>query len=236
MESTATLVMMRHGESAWNKLNLFTGWVDVPLSPQGIKEALEGGRRLGDVAFDVVYTSALVRAQMTALLALSEHPSGKVPVVQHPGQGNLESWGEIHSEETRDHVLPLFAAWELNERMYGELQGCNKAEIMEKFGPEQFKLWRRSYDIPPPQGESLELTAARTLPYFEKKILPHLQRGENVFICAHGNSLRSIIMALDNLSKEQVVQLEIPLGQPIFYRYLEGRLTRHDSDRMKDEG
>ncbi|QLH36983.1 MAG: 2,3-bisphosphoglycerate-dependent phosphoglycerate mutase [Parachlamydiaceae bacterium] len=215
------LIMMRHGQSRWNELNLFTGWVDVPLSLKGIEEALEGGEKIKDIPIDVIFTSSLMRAQQTAMLAMLQHSSRKTPVIQHPGQGKLEDWGLIYSEAALKETIPVYCAWEINERMYGELQGLNKAETMEKFGKEQVQIWRRSYDVAPPGGESLEMTAARSIPYFKDQILPALKNGLNVFISAHGNSLRSIIMFLDNLSKEEVVRLELATGEPILYDYID---------------
>ena len=220
------LIMMRHGQSLWNKLNLFTGWVDIPLSEQGIVEALNGGKLIKDIPLDIIITTTLVRAQMTAFLAMSQHLSGKVPVVLHPGGGKLEEWGKIHSPEAASQTIPVICCWELNERMYGELQGLNKAETAEKYGAHQVKLWRRSFDVRPPNGESLEMTAARSIPYFEEKIVPCLKEGKNVLVSAHGNSLRSIIMDLDKLDKEQVLSLEIPTGMPIIYDYQDGIFTR----------
>lgn len=217
-QSTVQLILMRHGESSWNGLNRFTGWVDVPLSQKGIDEAFEAGKQLASMKIDRIYTSTLMRAQMTALLAMTHHSSGKVPVIVHE-EGRLAAWGQIHSEEAKQQTIPLFCAWQLNERMYGDLQGLNKAATMEKYGKEQVQLWRRSYDIPPPNGESLEMTAARALPYFHSVIVPQLEQGLHLLICAHGNSLRAIIMELDQLSAEQVVRLELPTGAPLIYTY-----------------
>ena len=222
----AKLILMRHGQSKWNELNLFTGWVDVPLSEKGIQEALDGGERIKDIPIDVIVTTTLVRAQMTAFLALSKHSSGKVPVVLHPGEGKLEDWSKIYGAEANKHTIPVIRCWELNERMYGELQGLNKAETAAKFGADQVQIWRRSFDVRPPNGESLEMTAARSIPYFENVIVPLLKQGKNVFVSAHGNSLRSIIMDLDGLDKEQVVKLEIPTGEPIIYDYTNGKFHR----------
>lgn len=222
----AKLIMMRHGESCWNKRNLFTGWVDVPLTPKGIEEALEGGRLIRDIPIDIIITTTLVRAQMTAFLAMSVHSSGKVPVVMHTGEGKLEKWGKIHSKETETQCIPVIYCWELNERMYGDLQGLNKAETGKQFGADQVKLWRRSYDVAPPHGESLEMTAARSIPYFTDTVVPYLAKGKNVFISAHGNSLRSICMHLDHLSHEEVLHLEIPTGAPIVYHYEKGKFTK----------
>lgn len=220
------LIMMRHGQSKWNEMNLFTGWVDIPLSEKGIQEALDGGKLIRDIPIDIIFTSSLVRAQMTAFLVLSEHHTTKVPVVLHEGEGQLEAWGKIYGEEARHHIIPVIRSWELNERMYGELQGLNKAETMEKFGAEQVKIWRRSYDTPPPKGESLAMTASRSIPYFQDKIVPYLKNGKNVFIAAHGNSLRSIIMHLDGLSKDEVINLELSTGTPILYSFSQDKFTR----------
>ncbi|MBA3602090.1 MAG: 2,3-bisphosphoglycerate-dependent phosphoglycerate mutase [Parachlamydiaceae bacterium] len=213
----AKLIMMRHGQSYWNLLNIFTGWVDIPLSPNGIQEALRGGELIKDLPIDVIFMSSLVRAQMTAQLAMTLHCSKKVPVVIHQGEGKLQEWSEIYSQEAQNSTIPTYVAWELNERMYGKLQGLNKQKTIEKYGAEQVKLWRRSYDIAPPEGESLKMTAERTIPYFKENILPRLKQGENVFICAHGNSLRAIVMFLENLSKEEVLELEIATGVPLIY-------------------
>ncbi len=217
------LIMMRHGQSQWNKLNLFTGWVDIPLSREGIEESLKGGELIAEIPIDIIFVSSLIRAQMTAMLAMSLHSSDKVPVLMHSGDGKLEDWSKIYRPETEKECIPVIAAWELNERMYGELQGLNKAETIEKFGADQVKIWRRSYDTAPPSGESLAMTAARTLPYFNDVIEPYLNEGKNVFISAHGNSLRSIIMQIEGLTKEEVVGLEIATGVPIIYEYSKGR-------------
>jgi len=220
------LILMRHGQSQWNLLNLFTGWVDIPLSSTGVQESLEGGRRIQNEPIDVIFTSTLIRAEMTAMLAMTVHSSGKVPVVLHPREGKLEEWGQIYSSAAAADTIPVIRAWELNERMYGELQGVNKRELAEKFGAEQVQIWRRSYDIPPPGGESLEMTAARSIPYFEEHIVPFLDRGKNVFVAAHGNSLRSIIMQLDGLNSEEVVKLELATGLPIIYHYESGNFSK----------
>jgi 2,3-bisphosphoglycerate-dependent phosphoglycerate mutase len=213
---------MRHGLSAWNEKNLFTGWVDIPLSLPGVEESMRGGQKIKDIPIDVIFTSTLVRAHMTLSLAMLSHSSGKAPLFLHPGQGRLETWGKIYNEQARESTVPVYCAWELNERMYGELQGLNKAETAKRFGAEQVQIWRRSFDIAPPGGESLAMTAKRAWPFFERHIRPHLQKGENVFVCAHGNSLRGIIMQLDGLDPEQIVNLELATGEPLIYE-------RHES-------
>ncbi len=218
----AKLILLRHGQSQWNKLNFFTGWVDIPLSVEGIQEAIEAGKKIAHIPIDVIYISSLMRAQMTAMIAMAYHQEKKVPVILHPGEGKLEEWAKIHNPKAAKTTIPVIRAWELNERMYGDLQGLNKQETREQYGDEQVHIWRRSYDVPPPNGECLADTAARSIPYFQEKIVPHLVSGQNVFISAHGNSLRSIIMHLDNLSKEEVLKLELATGVPVIYEYENG--------------
>ncbi|MGD9765836.1 MAG: 2,3-diphosphoglycerate-dependent phosphoglycerate mutase [Candidatus Binatia bacterium] len=186
----ALLALVRHGESQWNKENRFTGWVDVALTDTGRAEAVRAGERLRGTAFAIAYTSALQRAIETLDII-------------------LRTIGQT--------ALPIVSDRHLNERHYGDLQGLNKAETAEKFGAEQVHIWRRSYDVPPPGGESLKDTAARTLPYFEREIAPQIAQGKNVLVVAHGNSLRSIVMQLDCLTKDQVLKLNIPTGVPIVY-------------------
>jgi 2,3-bisphosphoglycerate-dependent phosphoglycerate mutase len=186
----ATLVLIRHGESQWNLENRFTGWVDVPLTDKGREEARRAGEKLRGIRFDKAYTSVLQRAIETLDIVLS--------II-----------GQQH--------IPVERDWALNERHYGDLQGLNKAETAEKYGKEQVHLWRRSYDIAPPSGESLKDTAARTLPYFESHIVPDVRAGRNVLVSAHGNSLRSIVMHLDKLTKEQVLELNLATGVPVVY-------------------
>jgi len=221
----AKLILARHGQSIWNQLNLFTGWVDVPLSAKGIEESLYLGTLIKDIPIDIIFTSTLTRAQMTAFLAMSLHHSGKVPVLIHSDGSKMQAWEKICSTSMTDKIIPTYSAWELNERMYGDLQGLNKGDTIEKYGLEQVQKWRRSYSIAPPNGESLEMTAERTIPYFQNEIVSQLQKGKNVFVSAHGNSLRSIIMILDKLSKEQVVHLELQTGDPIIYDF-DGEFTK----------
>ena len=224
----ALLILMRHGQSMWNAANQFTGWVDVPLTNKGINEAIEGGNEISSLPIDEIHTSTLIRAQMTAMIALAQHESGKTPIIQYPNtdehmgenESRMVDWAQ--SNDTGENTLPVFVSWQLNERMYGDLQGLNKQETREKFGNEQVHIWRRSYDVPPPNGESLELTAARTIPYLESTIKKSLKEGKNVFVAAHGNSLRSIVMSIENLSKEDVLNLEIPTGKPIVYKWDQG--------------
>ena len=187
-----TLVLLRHGESQWNLENRFTGWVDVPLSPKGEEEARHAGEKLKSYRFDRAFTSVLIRANETLRIV-------------------LETIGQT--------AIPIEKDQALNERMYGELQGLNKAETAQKYGDQQVKLWRRSYDIRPPGGESLKDTAERVLPYYERRIRPAILAGDNIIIAAHGNSLRALVMHLDRLSKEQVLELNIPTGVPLLYQF-----------------
>lgn len=221
----AKLVLVRHGQSLWNKKNVFTGWVDVPLSTVGIEEALKAGETLKDLEFDVVYTSVQVRALETAMIAMAKNKSEKTPVVVHP-DGKMHEWGVIYSEEMSKNVIPVYRDWHLNERYYGELQGMNKAETAKTYGDEQVHIWRRSYDVPPPNGECLQDTAERTIPFFKENILKQLKEGKNVLVSAHGNSLRSIVMFIEELSKEEVLKLEIPTGVPLLFSYENDKLTR----------
>jgi len=184
------LVLIRHGESQWNLENRFTGWVDIPLSPNGEKEARKAGEKLKGYKFDEAFTSVLIRAIRTY---------------------------EIVAETAGFNNLPLEKDKALNERMYGDLQGLNKDETRKKFGDEQVRLWRRSYDVAPPNGESLKETAARVMPYYHSRIEPDLKSGKNILIVAHGNSLRALIMFIENISKDDIVKLEIPTGIPIVY-------------------
>ncbi len=220
------LILLRHGESVWNKKNIFTGWIDIPLSQKGVDEAINAGKEIANIPINLIYTSTLIRGIMTAMLAMTVHSSGKVPVILHPGEGKLEEWGQCYEPKSEAELIPVIRAWQLNERMYGELQGRNKQEMREKYGDEQVKIWRRSFATPPPSGESLKMTAGRTIPYFESEIVPQLKKGHNILISAHGNSLRSIVMDLDNLSEEEVLNLEIPTGHPIVYTFQEGKFTR----------
>lgn len=216
------LILLRHGQSEWNQQKIFTGWVDIPLSIKGIDEAFEAGRKIASLPIDLIYCSTLLRSLMTAVLVMNVHHSKKVPRVLHSDGKGHEGWQKCHSFEVEEGLIPVICAWELNERMYGELQGMNKDEMRKKYGEKQVQIWRRSYDVPPPGGESLKMTGERTLPYFHKEILPQLQRGKNVLISAHGNSLRSILMDLERLNEQEIVALEVPTGKPILFEYKNG--------------
>ena len=214
---SATLILLRHGESEWNLANRFTGWIDVDLTPKGVEEAKRGGQQIKNEGFeiDICFTSVLKRAIRTLWIALDEMDQMWVPVIR---------------------------AWQLNERHYGGLQGLNKSETAKKFGEDQVKIWRRSYDIPPPpldaddathprferryaqldpvvlpSTESLKITLDRVMPYWANIIVPHLKRGETVLIAAHGNSLRALVKHLNKISDDAIVELNIPTGVPRAY-------------------
>lgn len=193
----AQLVIFRHGQSVWNLENKFTGWVDVELTEKGIEEAKNAGQKLKGFKFDLAYASSLQRAQKTLAIALEQSGQINVPVTYNEA---------------------------LNERMYGDLQGLNKADTALKYGEEQVKIWRRSYDIAPPNGESLKDTAARVIPYFESEIVPKLKAGKNIVIAAHGNSLRALIMYLEKMTPAQILEFEIGTAVPRLYE-LDGNLN-----------
>jgi 2,3-bisphosphoglycerate-dependent phosphoglycerate mutase len=186
----ATLVMFRHGQSTWNLENKFTGWVDVECTEKGLQEARVAGEKLKHIKFDFAYASDLRRAQDSLKVALEVINQQNVPTIYNKA---------------------------LNERMYGDLQGLDKTETAKKFGEEQVKIWRRSYDVAPPNGESLKDTAERVIPYFKTEIEPKLKEGKNIVIAAHGNSLRALIMYLENLTPQQILEFEIGTGVPRVY-------------------
>ncbi len=194
------LILIRHGQSQWNAENRFTGWVNVPLTEQGEQEADRAGQRLAaeGVHVDIAYTSELRRAIET-------------------GQRVLDGLGQSDLEQIR--------SWELNERFYGALTGRDKQQTREEFGEEQVHIWRRSYDIPPPAGESLADTARRTLPYFRDVIIPATREHETVLVAAHGNSLRAILKELEGLSDEEITEVNIPTGVPYVYDMADGEMT-----------
>ena len=189
----ASLVLVRHGQSQWNEKNIFTGWKNPDLTELGIKEAIKAGIALkkSGYKFDLMFTSVLLRAIRTGKLILEELGQKDLKVIENEA---------------------------LNERDYGDLSGLNKDEAREKWGSDQVHTWRRSFDTPPPQGESLKNTAERVLPYFSENILPLIRKNREIVVVAHGNSLRALVMHLDNLSPDEVVRLEIPTGMPICYQ------------------
>ena len=198
------LVLIRHGQSEWNEKNLFTGWKNPPLTEKGIEEAELAGKRIKNlnIHFSHYFTSALIRAQET---------------------------GEIILNQLEKEKIIKTRSQNLNERDYGDLSGLNKDEAKKEWGEDQVHIWRRSFDIPPPGGESLKDTADRVLPYFEKEIKPLVEQGNNILICAHGNSLRSLIMSLEEISPSEIVKVEIGTGEPILFSYsTESRFKRKD--------
>ena len=191
---TRNLILVRHGQSEWNEQNLFTGWKDPGLTKLGIKEAKNAGSLISDkgIQFDEMFTSMLVRAQDTGAIILDSINQQNIPITKNKA---------------------------LNERNYGSLAGLNKDDARKKWGEEQVHIWRRSFDIPPPEGESLKDTAERVLPYFHEHIMPKVIQGLSILVAAHGNSLRALIMELDLISSEDIVKLEIPTGAPIQYEF-----------------
>ncbi len=224
----AKLILIRHGQSLWNAANKFTGWVDVPLSERGRAEATIASCKLRNYRVNVCFTSMLMRAMETAVICMTECDElcgGRIPIIKH--EADDQDWrGWDKYEGNPNQELPIFPSAALDERHYGELQGLDKAETAEKYGKEQVHQWRRSFSERPPGGESLEDTMKRAVPFFSDRIMSHLKRGDNVLVSAHGNSLRSIIMYLDNLSPEEVTQLELKTGVPIVYDIdQEGKVT-----------
>ena len=197
------LVLVRHGQSEWNAKNLFTGWKDPKLTDLGIQEAIKAGDLLEtrNLKFDLMFTSDLFRAQETGRLILEQMNHADIQVIKDQS---------------------------LNERNYGDLAGLNKDEAREKWGEEQVHIWRRSFDVPPPGGESLKNTAERVLPYFELEIMPKVKEGLNILVAAHGNSLRALVMELEKISSEEIVKLEIATGDPLTYEYSNGEFFRID--------
>ncbi len=197
------LVLVRHGQSEWNEKNLFTGWKDPKLTPRGVDEAIKAGKELKEAgySFDKMFTSDLFRAQDTGRIILEHMDIPSIEVIKDVS---------------------------LNERNYGDLAGLNKDEARKKWGEDQVHIWRRSFDVPPPGGESLKDTAERVLPYFKENIMPELIEGLNILVAAHGNSLRALVMELEEISSEKIVELEISTGVPLVYKFEENKIERLD--------
>jgi len=197
------LVLVRHGQSEWNEKNLFTGWKDPKLTPRGVDEAIKAGKELKEAgySFDKMFTSDLFRAQDTGRIILEQMDIPSIEVIKDVS---------------------------LNERNYGDLAGLNKDEARKKWGEDQVHIWRRSFDVPPPGGESLKDTAERVLPYFKENIIPELIEGLNILVAAHGNSLRALVMELEEISSEEIVELEISTGVPLIYKFEENKIERLD--------
>jgi 2,3-bisphosphoglycerate-dependent phosphoglycerate mutase len=212
----ATMVLVRHGQSQWNLENRFTGWMDIPLSMKGNQEATSAGKKLRNMRFDTIYISHLLRAIQTLHYILLELQDKRIPIIYHEDR-RIHDWE--HYSGDRNNEIPIYQSVDLAERYYGDLQGLNKAETMKKYGEHQVHLWRRSYDTNPPNGESLKDTCERTIPYYKNHILPELQAGKTILIVAHGNSLRSIIKYVENISDKDIPNVEIPTGVPIIYTF-----------------
>ena len=197
------LVLVRHGQSEWNEKNLFTGWKDPKLTPRGVDEAIKAGKELKEAgySFDKMFTSDLFRAQDTGRIILEQMDIPSIEVIKDVS---------------------------LNERNYGDLAGLNKDEARKKWGEDQVHIWRRSFDVPPPGGESLKDTAERVLPYYKENIIPELIEGLNILVAAHGNSLRALVMELEEISSEEIVELEISTGVPLVYKFKENKIERLD--------
>lgn len=213
----ATLVLVRHGQSLWNLQNRFTGWIDVPLTEKGTEEAKKAGQLLKKYSFNIAFTSTLIRAQATLLAIFSENPTTQFRFV-HPSSDN-EWYSHLAPSDEDKKTLNVYYDAALNERYYGDLQGLNKDETKKKYGDEQVKIWRRSFNICPPNGESLELCAKRSIPYYTKNIEKELKKGKNVLVVAHGNSLRSIIMHIEKMTPEQILEFELATGVPRVYEF-----------------
>lgn len=213
----ARLILVRHGQSIWNLQNRFTGWVDVSLSRNGMDEAERVGQRLAEERLDVAFTSTLLRAQDT-LYEILKHNRYCEQYVRIHETGR--DWYEHFTPAPGDAAeLKIYTSWRLNERYYGDLQGINKDAARQQFGAEQVHIWRRSYDVPPPGGESLKMTAERALPYYHDHIAPHLRQGETVLVSAHGNSLRALIMHIEQMRPDEIIRFELPTGTPHVYDF-----------------
>jgi len=210
------LILVRHGQSQWNLENRFTGWTDVPLSEKGIEEAISAGEKLKDIEFDTMYVSHMLRAIQTLHYILIKSNSKRTPIIYHEEKRVLNR--EHHTGDPENEI-PIFMSVDLAERYYGDLQGLNKQKTREKYGDEQVHIWRRSYDVKPPGGESLKDTCDRTTPYYKEHILKDLQEGKTVLVSAHGNSLRAITMYIETISEQEIPNVEIPTGVPIVYTF-----------------
>ncbi len=216
------LILVRHGQSEWNLENRFTGWVDVPLSDKGVSEALKCGDIVKSIDIDIAFTSRLARAQETLYLIIKSQDKAGI-ILHDRSRSKVRHSYDVPSGI--DHI-PIHVSEKINERHYGDLQGRDKDEMRKKFGKEQVFIWRRSYDIAPPNGESLKDTYKRSVPYFRKNIMPHIEKGKNVIVSAHGNSLRSIIKYIEGISDNEIPSLELPTGKPIIYSYSRGKLKK----------
>lgn len=223
----AYLILVRHGQSQWNLKNLFTGWINVPLSEQGIKEAKSAGRKVEHIPIHTAFTSTLGRAQETLMIILSKRD--ETPIFQ---TGKKE-WYHHFGKKPQKYI-PIIVSEKLNERYYGDLQGLNKDAARKKWGKEKVHMWRRSYATPPPHGESLQDVVKRAVPYFKKHILSELDAKKNVLVAAHGNSLRAIIKHIEGISDNDIPHLELGTGKPIIYKYEKGKFMKEHKDHTFD--
>ncbi|WP_440948507.1 histidine phosphatase family protein [Methanosarcina sp. T3] len=236
------LILVRHGESGWNVDGRFGGWVDVPLTGKGIGEALLCAAELEEINLDLAFTSKLIRAQETLFLILSKQKKIGVFVHEEAGTGEdrTESGDEAGSDKkenrysyptkTEKNLIPIYSSDALNERYYGILQGKKKDRMKEKYGEEQILHWCRSYDEGPPGGESLKDIYGRAVPYFEKEILPVIQAGKNVIVCAHQNSLRALIKHIEGISNEGIRKIRLANARPVIYTFSRGMLVRENAE------
>ena len=225
------LVLVRHGESRWNLCNRFTGWVDVPLSEKGIKEAEQCAEHCKHYKYSAAFTSRLTRAQETLLIILSKQ--NRTGVFQHEADARYSKWIK-GSNRGSGSDIPVFASSALNERYYGLLQGLEKGAAEKKYGKEQVRSWRRGYTNRPPRGETLEEAHARMHPYLVKEILSRVRKGENVLVTAHGNTLRAAIKHLEGISDEQIALVDLPEAKPLIYEYRRGRFVRIEGEYKLD--
>lgn len=220
-----SLILVRHGQSRWNSSNKFTGWVDVTLSVRGIREAEECGDKLKDTPIDVAFTSELIRAQQTLFTILSRQ--NKTGIVVHTDDKDPLA---LASNLLTLEDIPIYETHRLNERHYGILQGQDKEEVRSKFGEEQVMNWRRGYKAKPPDGESLEDVFKRAVPYFKNTVMPFVASGKNVIVSGHGNSLRAIVKYIENISDEQIVNLDIPTGEVVMYEFDAGQVSKRKGE------
>ncbi|MFP4189942.1 MAG: 2,3-bisphosphoglycerate-dependent phosphoglycerate mutase [Candidatus Woesearchaeota archaeon] len=224
------LVLVRHGQSMWNLANKFTGWVDVPLSERGILEAMQAAKDLQSLKFDVAFTSNLIRAHQTLFSIMASQK--RISVMVHDDSKHKRYY--LHPDVIEKDEVPVYQYQKLNERFYGDLQGMDKDQARRRFGKEQVFKWRRSYSVRPPHGESLKDVCRRSVPCFEKMIMPVVKEKKNVLVSAHGNSLRAIIKHLDGISDDDIPHLELPTGKPIVYKYMRGKLLKDNHEHNFD--
>ena len=222
------LVLIRHGESLWNGRSLFTGWVDVPLTQAGIVEASRASHRIAAIDFDVAYTSALIRSIQTAFIVLLCDTKHRSPYLVHTSDFFHRKWYNRFFHAELHNMIPVYRCWQLNERYYGDLQGLSKSKIADIYSVDKVLSWRKGYTARPPKGESLRDTSRRVIPFFNRVILKQLEEGKNVLVSAHSNTLRSIVMNLEQMDEAQVVGLEVETASIVVYDYADGKFTRDE--------